>query len=45
MSVRYTPFDLPETITQRASTVSFAYDGDQQRIRKMAPDEKQTLLA
>ncbi|WP_437813338.1 RHS repeat-associated core domain-containing protein [Sorangium sp. So ce1078] len=38
--VSYTPFDLPETITQGTSTVSFAYDGDQQRIRKTTPDEE-----
>ncbi|KYF61036.1 type IV secretion protein Rhs [Sorangium cellulosum] len=38
--VRYTPFDLPETITRGASTVSFAYDGDQQRVRKTTPDEE-----
>ncbi|WP_420894970.1 RHS repeat domain-containing protein, partial [Sorangium cellulosum] len=36
------PFDLPERITQGASTVTFAYDGDQQRIRKTTP-EKETL--
>ncbi|WP_437962692.1 RHS repeat-associated core domain-containing protein (plasmid) [Sorangium sp. So ce119] len=42
MAVRYTPFDLPERITQGASTVTFAYDGDQQRIRKTTP-EKETL--
>ncbi|WP_434041166.1 MULTISPECIES: RHS repeat-associated core domain-containing protein [Sorangium] len=41
-TVRYTPFDLPERITQGASTVTFAYDGDQQRIRKTTP-EKETL--
>ncbi|WP_437955471.1 hypothetical protein WME76_28670 [Sorangium sp. So ce119] len=29
-AVRYTPFDLPERITQGTSTVTFAYDGDQQ---------------
>ncbi|WP_437576987.1 RHS repeat-associated core domain-containing protein [Sorangium sp. So ce887] len=40
VTVRYTPFDLPATITQGASTVSFAYDGDQQRIRKTTPDEE-----
>ncbi|XXU32019.1 RHS repeat-associated core domain-containing protein [Sorangium sp. So ce887] len=40
VTVRYTPFDLPETITQGTSTVSFAYDGDQQRIRKTTPDEE-----
>ncbi|AUX38230.1 MULTISPECIES: RHS repeat-associated core domain-containing protein [Sorangium] len=38
--VRYTPFDLPRAITQGASTVSFGYDGDQQRIRKTTPDEE-----
>ncbi|XXX72068.1 RHS repeat-associated core domain-containing protein [Sorangium sp. So ce134] len=38
--VSYTPFDLPRAITQGASTVSFGYDGDQQRIRKTTPDEE-----
>jgi YD repeat-containing protein len=37
ISVTYTPFDLPRTITQGAKTVSFGYDGDQQRIRKTTP--------
>lgn len=32
--ITYTPFDLPQTITQPGKTVSFGYDGDQQRIRK-----------
>ncbi|MGK3962803.1 RHS repeat-associated core domain-containing protein [Sorangium sp. So ce118] len=41
-TVRYTPFDLPERITQGASTITFGYDGDQQRIRKTTP-EKETL--
>ncbi|MGK3959481.1 RHS repeat-associated core domain-containing protein [Sorangium sp. So ce118] len=41
-TVRYTPFDLPERITQGASTITFSYDGDQQRIRKTTP-EKETL--
>ncbi|WP_437955465.1 RHS repeat-associated core domain-containing protein [Sorangium sp. So ce119] len=41
-TVRYTPFDLPERITQGASTVTFGYDGDQQRIRKTT-SEKETL--
>ncbi|WP_437608114.1 RHS repeat-associated core domain-containing protein [Sorangium sp. So ce834] len=40
--MRYTPFDLPERITQGASIITFAYDGDQQRIRKTTPD-KETL--
>ncbi|XXS69730.1 RHS repeat-associated core domain-containing protein [Sorangium sp. So ce131] len=39
-TVRYTPFDLPERITEGASTVTFAYDGDQQRLRKTTPDEE-----
>jgi RHS repeat-associated protein len=34
VSIDYTAFDLPRTITQGAKTVSFGYDGDQQRIRK-----------
>ncbi|XXY20357.1 RHS repeat-associated core domain-containing protein [Sorangium sp. So ce216] len=41
-TVRYTPFDLPERITEGASTVTLDYDGDQQRIRKTTP-EKETL--
>ncbi|WP_437945366.1 hypothetical protein WME98_31090 [Sorangium sp. So ce296] len=41
-TVHYTPFDLPERITQGASTITFGYDGDQQRIRKTTP-EKETL--
>ncbi|WP_437605689.1 RHS repeat-associated core domain-containing protein [Sorangium sp. So ce834] len=41
-TVRYTPFDLPARITQGTSTITFAYDGDQQRIRKTTP-EKETL--
>ncbi|WP_437744455.1 hypothetical protein WMF39_05270 [Sorangium sp. So ce1504] len=41
-TVRYTPFDLPEQITHGASTITFGYDGDQQRIRKTTP-EKATL--
>ncbi|XXT21852.1 RHS repeat-associated core domain-containing protein [Sorangium sp. So ce429] len=40
VAVSYTPFDLPATITRGASAVSFAYDGDQQRIRKTTPDEE-----
>jgi RHS repeat-associated protein len=36
-SVTYTPFDLPKTITQGAKTVSFGYDGDEQKIRKTTP--------
>ncbi|MGK3998685.1 hypothetical protein [Sorangium sp. So ce1024] len=41
-TVRYTPFDLPERITQGARTVTFGYDGDHRRIRKTTP-EKETL--
>ncbi|MFO0589031.1 MAG: RHS repeat-associated core domain-containing protein [Polyangiaceae bacterium] len=37
VSVSYTPFDLPRTITEGASTVTFGYDGDEQRIRKTTP--------
>ncbi|MGK3969348.1 RHS repeat domain-containing protein [Sorangium sp. So ce118] len=39
-TVRYTPFDLPERITQGASTMTFGYDGDQQRIRKTTPEKE-----
>ncbi|WP_437531194.1 hypothetical protein WME79_01480 [Sorangium sp. So ce726] len=42
MTVRYTPFDLPEQITQGASCITFDYDGDQQRIRKTTR-EKETI--
>lgn len=41
-AVRYTPFDLPKSITQGTRTTTFADDGDQQRIRKTTP-EKETL--
>ncbi len=34
VSITYTPFDLPRTITQPGKSVSFGYDGDEQRIRK-----------
>ncbi|MGK3969858.1 RHS repeat-associated core domain-containing protein [Sorangium sp. So ce118] len=39
-TVRYTPFDLPKRITQGASTITFGYDGDQQRIRKTTPEQE-----
>ncbi|HRI69809.1 MAG TPA: RHS repeat-associated core domain-containing protein, partial [Polyangium sp.] len=37
ISVTYTPFDLPKTITKGGKTTSFGYDGGQQRIRKVSP--------
>ncbi len=37
VSVTYTPFDLPRTITKSGKTASFGYDGNQQRIRKTTP--------
>ena len=37
VTITYTPFDLPKTITQPGKMVSFGYDGDQQRIRKTSP--------
>jgi hypothetical protein len=37
VTVSYTPFDLPKTLTQAAVTVTFGYDGDQKRIRKTTP--------
>jgi RHS repeat-associated protein len=37
VTVSYTPFDLPKTLTQAAVTVTFGYDGDQTRIRKTTP--------
>ncbi|MBK9266155.1 MAG: hypothetical protein IPM54_41005 [Polyangiaceae bacterium] len=33
VGITYTPFDLPKR-SQGATTVSFGYDGDEQRIRK-----------
>src|SRR6202044_438217 len=36
-TVSYTPFNLPSTITQSTGTVTLAYDGAQQRIRKTTP--------
>jgi len=38
ISITYTPFDLPKTITQGAKTISFGYDGEQQRVRKTTPN-------
>jgi RHS repeat-associated protein len=40
--VTYTPFDLPKTISQGATSITFGYDGDEKRIRKTTPD-KETL--
>jgi RHS repeat-associated protein len=40
VTVSYTPFDLPTSIKQGASAVTFGYDGDEQRIRKTTPDEE-----
>ncbi|MFO0755161.1 MAG: FG-GAP-like repeat-containing protein [Byssovorax sp.] len=40
MVVTYTAFDLPATMTQGLSSFSFGYDGDEQRIRKTAPEEE-----
>ncbi len=37
VSVTYTPFDLPKTITLGGKTTSFGYDGDEQRLRKTTP--------
>jgi len=37
VSVTYTPFDLPKTMSKGGKTTSFGYDGDQQRIRKTTP--------
>ena len=39
-TIAYTPFDLPKTITQSVGTTTFAYDGDEQRIRKTTPTEE-----
>ncbi|HLM71735.1 MAG TPA: SpvB/TcaC N-terminal domain-containing protein, partial [Polyangiaceae bacterium] len=38
--VTYTPFDLPKTISQGATTIAFGYDGDEKRIRKTTPDKE-----
>ncbi|HMY21439.1 MAG TPA: RHS repeat-associated core domain-containing protein, partial [Polyangium sp.] len=37
VSITYTPFDLPKTITKGGKTTTFGYDADQQRIRKTSP--------
>ncbi len=39
-TVSYTPFDLPSTMTGATGAVTFAYDGDEQRIRKSTPNEE-----
>ena len=38
--MRYTPFDLPKTITGSSGGVTFAYDGDEKRISKTTPSEE-----
>ncbi|HRI72673.1 MAG TPA: type IV secretion protein Rhs, partial [Polyangium sp.] len=43
-TITYTPFDLPKTITQPGKTVSFGYDGDQQRIRKSTTNTETTYF-
>jgi YD repeat-containing protein len=41
VTVTYTPFDLPKSIQQDATTVAtLGYDGDQKRIRKTTPDRE-----
>src|SRR6185369_2901361 len=35
-----TPFDLPKSITKSTGTTTFAYDGDEQRIRKTTPTQE-----
>jgi hypothetical protein len=44
MVVSYAPFDLPRTVTQGASTISFGYDGGQTRIRKTTLSEETLYL-
>jgi RHS repeat-associated protein len=44
-TVRYTPFDLPKTITQGTGTVTLDYDGDEQRIRKTTPEAETIYFA
>ncbi len=44
VTVTYTPFDLPRTVTQATDTVTFGYDGDQRRIRKTTPKEETLYL-
>jgi RHS repeat-associated protein len=41
-TLTYTAFDLPSVITRTSDgkSISFDYDGDQQRIRKTSPDEE-----
>jgi RHS repeat-associated protein len=39
-TIAYAPFDLPKTITQSAGSITFAYDGDESRIRKTTPTEE-----
>jgi RHS repeat-associated protein len=39
-TITYTPFDLPKTITQGTGTITFDYDGDEQRIRKATPEQE-----
>jgi RHS repeat-associated protein len=42
LGITYTAFDLPSVVTEAGSgmaAATFAYDGDQQRIRKQTPQE------
>jgi RHS repeat-associated protein len=39
-TIAYTPFDLPKIITQSTGAITFAYDGDEDRIRKNTPTEE-----
>lgn len=37
-TLTWTPFNMPLAITQGASTLTFAYDTERQRIKQVAPD-------
>jgi RHS repeat-associated protein len=45
VSVSHTPFDLPRTLTQGGTVVTFGYDGDEKRIRKTTPEAETLYFA
>jgi RHS repeat-associated protein len=40
VTITYTAFDLPRTVTQAGGTISFGYDGDERRVRKTTSAEE-----
>lgn len=45
VTLTYTPFDLPKTITKGGQTTTFGYDGDEHRVRKVSPTSETVYFA